>query len=168
MTLDVLERVASECSSKHPDTASLLQLLNSMTNCLLYSGDYGGYDTLIASCTNCTLGKVSERFELRRFPRTQAEEYGLRECYDGKRRSGVSRCLVVSHTPRELSPAGLSRPVWLFRQVMGQGPLGGMPIWPAPGTAPGALEAPKPACITAKRHGLGINARRAIIFLIAK
>ena len=43
-----------------------------------------------------------------------------------------------------------------------------MLISPAPGIASGALMAPKPALVIVKRHGLGINARRPIIFLIAR
>ena len=43
-----------------------------------------------------------------------------------------------------------------------------MPISPAPGIALEALMAPKLALIIVKRHDLGINARRPIIFLKAR
>ena len=45
MALGVLERVASDCSSKHPDTARLLQLMNPIMQCLIYNGDIGSHDT---------------------------------------------------------------------------------------------------------------------------
>lgn len=45
MTLGVLERVASECSYKQPETARLLQLMNPIMHCLLYNGDIGSHGT---------------------------------------------------------------------------------------------------------------------------
>ena len=45
MALKVLERVALNCSSNHPDTARLLQLMNPITQCLIYNGDMGSHDT---------------------------------------------------------------------------------------------------------------------------
>ena len=77
MTLDVLERIALDSSSKHPNTASLLQLLNSITKCLLYGGDYGGHDTdRILHQLHAWQGLGPFRVETF-FSRTQAEEHGF-------------------------------------------------------------------------------------------